>query len=165
MKLFSIINFIIFQSCWALAATFPANAPFFMLLGFLIHFALSPSRQADCLLIMASLIGIFADQTLVSLGVLNVNQAWLPLWLIMLWAHFTLCLNHSLRWLQKLNYPIQSLFGAVFGSLSYWTGLQVEVFNTFAPTAIFVLIYAMVWAILLPLFVMLAQQTQRIQCH
>ncbi|WP_105903302.1 DUF2878 domain-containing protein [Vibrio gangliei] len=161
MKRFSIINFLLFQACWALAASFPVNAPFFMLTAFAIHFALTPTRRADSLLLIIALLGVLIDQLLVTIKVLDIGQSTLPLWLILLWGHFTLCLNHSLSWLRTLKWPLQSVLGAIFGSFSYYMGLQVGAFNTFQSIEIFIFSYALVWAILLPLMLIYAQWTQR----
>ncbi|TVO37833.1 DUF2878 domain-containing protein [Vibrio algivorus] len=151
MHRFSIINFIIFQSCWALAASFPASAPFFMigLLG--VHFVLTPTRKADGFLLIAALAGILVDQFMVWIGILEVDQPWIPIWLILLWGHFILCLNHSLLWLSKLAWYWVAFLGEVFGTLSYWSGLKLGVFNTELSQPSFILSYAIAWTILLPI--------------
>lgn len=150
MHRFSIINFIIFQSCWALAASFPASAPFFMIGLFGVHFALTPTRKADGVLLIAALVGILVDQLMLWIGILEVGQQWIPIWLILLWCHFILCLNHSLLWLSKLAWYWVAFLGEVFGTLSYWSGLKLGVFSSEFTQLSFILSYAIAWTILLP---------------
>ncbi|MGO2498178.1 MAG: DUF2878 domain-containing protein [Vibrio litoralis] len=151
MHRFSIINFIIFQSCWALAASFPASAPFFMLGLLAVHFALTPTRKADCFLLIAAVLGILVDQLMVWIGILEVNQQWIPIWLILLWCHFILCLNHSLLWLSKLAWYWVAFLGEVFGTLSYWSALKLGVFTSEFTQPSFILGYAIAWTMLLPI--------------
>ncbi|MFH0265627.1 DUF2878 domain-containing protein [Vibrio rumoiensis] len=151
MNRFSIINFIIFQSCWALAASFPASAPFLMLGLLAVHFCLTPTRKADGFLLIAALVGIVIDQLMIWIGVLDVNQSWIPIWLILLWCHFVLCLNHSLLWINKLAWYWIAFLGEVFGTLSYWAGLNLGVFSSGFSQITFILSYALTWTILLPI--------------
>lgn len=165
MKRFSLINFILFQSSWALAATLPTNAPFFMLILLGVHFLLTPSRMDDVFLLLCALIGIALDQTFIAFSLLDVGQNWVPFWLILLWGHFILCLNHSLKWLRQLNIIVIGLLGAVAGTFSYWMGWRLGVFDTQFTTGLFLVSYTLAWGILLPIFCQLANRIQNRHAH
>jgi len=158
MKLFLVINLVVFQLCWFLAATYQHNSVLIIvgLLG--IHFLCSPTKLADVKVLPIALVGVVVDQLLIILQVIQLpsdstSPLTIPLWLILLWCIFSWCFNHSLKWLVKLSLLKVAVLGGIFGTLSYTLALQMNVFNTVLPTLYFVLTLALTWALLLPFMV------------
>ncbi|MCO7187834.1 MULTISPECIES: DUF2878 domain-containing protein [unclassified Pseudoalteromonas] len=157
MRNFWLINLVIFQSVWWLSALFTHQAVIAVVVIMALHFALSPSRKADVVSLTILPVGLVVDQTLAALGVISFvdGQPWLPLWLALLWAHFLLTLNHSLSWLGRFNVGVQAMTGAVFGALSYIGGIKLGALNSSLSLINVFLVFAAVWAIVLPLVVYL----------
>lgn len=158
MKLFLVINFVVFQLCWFLAATYQDNSVLIILGLLCIHFFFSPTKSADIEVLPIALVGIVVDQLLISLHIIQLPESStspliIPLWLMLLWCSFSWCFNHSLKWLIKLSSAKTAILGGVLGTLSYTIALQLNVFNTALPTLYFVLVLAVTWALLLPFFV------------
>ncbi len=153
MRLFSLINLAVFQLIWFLSATYQDSGIPIILALMCIHFLFSPSRKADIEVLPVALIGITVDQLLMILQVIQIPHSLtpiLPLWLMLLWCVLAWCFNHSLQWLSQLSpYKISGL-GAIFGTLSYYAALQLNVFTSVYSPVYFVLIMATVWALLLP---------------
>ncbi|WP_171045246.1 DUF2878 domain-containing protein [Pseudoalteromonas rubra] len=157
MRNFWLINLVIFQSVWWLSALFTHQAVIAVVVIMALHFALSPSKKADVVSLTILPVGLVADQTLAAFGVISFvgGQLWLPLWLALLWAHFLLTLNHSLSWLGRFNVGVQAMIGAVFGALSYIGGIKLGALNSPLSLIDVFLVFAVVWAIVLPLVVYL----------
>ena len=158
MKLFSVINFISFQLCWFTAATYKQEG--LLIIGAILtfHFLLSPKKIADIKVLSIALVGIFVDQILIISQIIQLPQSseqwsFIPLWLIFLWCSFAWCFNHSLHWLLKLALPKVAVLGGVFGALSYYAALRLEVFSSLVSPIYFALVMLLVWSILLPIFV------------
>lgn len=157
MRLFSLINFITFQLCWFVSATYQQSGILIIIALLCTHFALSPKKIADIEVLPIALIGITVDQLLIALQVIqlpenSVSPLIIPVWLMFLWCAFAWCLNHSLQWLINLSTAKVAAVGAVFGSLSYYVALQLNVFNSVLSPLYFILVMAFIWALLLPLF-------------
>lgn len=155
MKLFWIINLFLFQASWLCAAFFTEYANQIMPLLIIAHFALSPTRIKDLRLLMLVPIGLIADKFQLELGIFSAGDNFFPLWLLMLWVMFIVSLNHSLRWLDNCSVPILMLVGAMGGASSYWGGIKAGVLIPLLPTSNVVLSLILVWALLLPVFVIL----------
>ena len=96
MKLFLVINLVVFQLCWFLAATYQHNSVLIIvgLLG--IHFLCSPTKLADVKVLPIALVGVVVDQLLIILQVIQLpsdstSPLTIPLWLILLWCIFSWC--------------------------------------------------------------------------
>jgi hypothetical protein len=157
MRLFSLINFIIFQLSWFLSATYKESAIPIISLLLCIHFLCSNQKKADLAILPIALIGITVDQLLMILHIIEIpqgttNSLMVPIWLMLLWCVFSWSFNHSLRWVNNLSLCKVSCLGAIFGTLSYYAALKLAVFNTLLPHAYFIVIMAIIWSILLPLF-------------
>ncbi|WP_179078303.1 DUF2878 domain-containing protein [Colwellia sp. UCD-KL20] len=157
MRLFSLINFITFQLCWFVSATYQQSGILIIISLLCIHFALSPQKKADIKVLPIALIGIAVDQLLIAIQVIqlpenSMSPLVIPIWLMFLWCAFAWCLNHSLQWLIKLSTTKVGVIGAIFGSLSYYVALQLNVFNSVLSPLYFALAMAFIWALLLPLF-------------
>jgi len=153
MRLFSLTNLAVFQLSWFLSATYQESGIPIIIALMCIHFLFSPSRKADIEILPIALVGIVVDQLLMILQVIQIPQSSspvLPLWLMLLWCVLAWCFNHSLKWLSHLSlYKVGGL-GAIFGTLSYYAAIQLNVFSSAYSPLYFVAIVATVWALLLP---------------
>lgn len=156
-KPFLLINFGLFQASWWAAALWNQYASALIACFIAIHFLLSPTRRSDAQLLLVAALGMSVDQCLAMLGVLEFEQAYIPLWLVLLWGSFALCLHHSCRWLNKLKLWQVALLGGIFGSLSYVAAINLGVFTTTLTTWQFVLIDGACWLVLLPAMVIWAK--------
>jgi hypothetical protein len=156
-RYFNVINFAIYQAALLLALFYQQSAVNFMLILLVLHFVLSPSRQKDTRFMLLALVGATVDQVLVAMNVLAVDGGIIPLYLVLLWCALALTFNHSLRWITTLKPLYIMLTGAISGPLSYYAALKTGALDTPLTTVGYVVIYAVVWLILLPLLSHLAQ--------
>ncbi|MCW8996069.1 MAG: DUF2878 domain-containing protein, partial [Psychromonas sp.] len=149
------INFIWFQLVWLIAVYFTEDAQYFLVLSLLAHFYLTPTCRHDFwVMFSVTLLGASADALLKLAGVMAfMDTAILPVWLLILWAHFALALNHSLSWLKRFPGYLQAVFGGIFGPLSYYAGYKMGavLFPLQIPRTL--LILAVIWFCLLPVYV------------
>ncbi|WP_426358615.1 DUF2878 domain-containing protein [Pseudocolwellia sp. HL-MZ19] len=153
MRLFSLINLAIFQLSWFLSATYQESAIPIIIALMCLHFLFSPCKKSDIEVLPIALVGIVVDQLLMVLQVIQIPQSsslTLPIWLLFLWCVLAWCFNHSLKWLSHLSLYKVSGLGAVFGTLSYYAALQLNVFSSAYSPLYFIVIMAVVWALLLP---------------
>ncbi|MCG8433892.1 MAG: DUF2878 domain-containing protein, partial [Gammaproteobacteria bacterium] len=80
-----------------------------------------------------------------------------PLWILMLWAGFSLTLNHSLAWLQK-HYFLAALFAAIASPLSYLAGEKLGAVTFTADIAVTATAVSVAWAAALPALLFLAKR-------
>lgn len=166
---FWIINLILFQSAWFTCALFTAQASWLLPVYLTLHFALSPQKHIDSLVLPIALIGISIDYLFMQMGFIEFGSQFFPIWLACLWGLFTLTLNHSLAWLHRLNTMVVAPIGAIGGASSYLAALKFEALATQLTAVNFTLLYSVTWALLLPLmiwlirrFVLPVNTTQRI---
>lgn len=157
MRLFSLISFAVFQLSWFLSATYQDNAIPMVVALMCIHFLFSPTKNDDVKVLPIALIGIVIDQLLIILHIIEIPQSAtqaliIPVWLILLWCVFSWSFNHTLQWMCKLSLSKVSILGAIFGSLSYYAALKIGIFNSILSPIYFVLVMAIIWGLLLPLF-------------
>jgi hypothetical protein len=153
-------NFLGYQLVWfAVVGAATGSRPWLGLAAaaafMLVQMALSERRALDVrLLIVALVLGVAIDGTLSELGWIRyaapapaLPPAGAPLWILALWASFSLTLTRSMAWLA--GHPVWiALFGAVGGPLAYWSasrGFHALAFVTPAYRAIAGL--ALGWAI------------------
>jgi len=153
MKPFLIINIGLFQTCWLVAAFYPNYAALVITTLLLLHFVITPTRRLDAKILLMGLLGCVVDQSLISLNIINVNQPFIPLWLVTLWLFLSVCLNHSLAWLSRFRTWQVAVLGSVFGTLSYVAALNLDAFTTSLDFYQFVIIEILVWFVLLPVMV------------
>ncbi|QPG04380.1 DUF2878 domain-containing protein [Salinimonas marina] len=150
-----LVNFVWFQSIWVLAI-FTQYQFWWALAVLLVVFFLmtsQPRLDAVCMLLVVAL-GTLVDSALTLTGMFAfsgpVYGVPIPLWLVALWAGFSLTLGHSLNYLQGRP-GISALLGVIFGPLSYWAGARFGAVD-FPNSLIFTLIIlAVVWGLLFPL--------------
>jgi hypothetical protein len=153
MRLFWIINLVLFQASWFCAAFFTQYANQVMPLLLIVHFLLSPTRLRDFRLLILLPIGILADKFQMEIGMFGAGEGIFPLWLLLLWAMFILSLNHSLAWLQGRSITFLAIVGAFGGTSSYWAGIQAGVIEPLMPMTMVLFCLVLVWAFVLPLLV------------
>lgn len=154
---FALMNGILFQLVWWASVLWENIAIPFSVLVLVIHFYLSSTPKADCRLMLSlGLLGILMDSLLTLGGVFEFNQ--IPIWLALLWLHFSLTLRASLAFFIQLPTIIQALLGAIFGPLSYVAGAHFHA--VFFPLEKFetLLVLALCWAIILPVGAYLAKR-------
>ena len=131
-----------------------------VVVGWHLHQAQQPGRALG-LLAVVTLLGGLSDALLLHGGVLRFAAADLgpacpPSWMLALWLGFATSLNVSLRWLQ--GHPVwAALLGAVGGVASYAGGAHLGAATLLAPVTAMVLV-ALCWAALMPLFMRLARR-------
>lgn len=152
------INFIWFQAIWFFAVLYTQQAVTFLLLSLALHLFLTPTRKADFMtLISITLLGALADYLLTFLTIFTfTNTLFIPLWLILLWSHFALTLNHGMSWLSKLPRYGQVLFGAIFGTLSYYAGAKLGAVTLHQNLILSLLAMSVIWGTLLPVYIEIA---------
>jgi hypothetical protein len=157
-KNFIWINFIWFQAIWFIAVLYTDQAVNILLFSLFFHFLLSPIRQADLLTLLGiTLLGSLGDYLLTFLGVFTFSDTlFIPIWLILLWAHFSLTLNHGMSWLSKLPLYARILFGAIFGPLSYYAGAELGAVELQYHLILSLFAMSMIWASLLPVYIEIA---------
>jgi hypothetical protein len=161
------LNLLGFQLLWGVAVRGAARGggPATMwlalgLAGWHLHQARQPGRELR-LLALVTLLGGLSDALLLRSGVLHFAAADLgpacpPSWMLALWLGFATSLNVSLRWMQ--GHPVwAALLGAVGGVASYAGGARLGAATLLAPVTALVLV-ALCWAALMPLFMWLARR-------
>jgi hypothetical protein len=156
---FQWLNLLWFQLIWLIAVYFTQQAVYFLLFSLLSHFYLTPTRRHD-LWVMASvtLVGASADLLLKQAGVMFfIDGVLFPLWLLILWAHFALALNHGMAWLTRFPFYLQAVFGGIFGPISYYAGYKMGAVSFPLPLHSTLLILAVIWFCLLPVYLLATQ--------
>ena len=151
---FNWINLVWFQLVWFSAVYFTSQAQFYLLLSLFCHFYLTPSRRHD-LWVMSSitLLGASCDALLTHAGVmLFPGGVILPIWLLLLWAHFALALNHGMSWLKHFPVYLQAVFGGIFGPLSYYLGYKLGAVFFPLPMQSTLSVLFVIWFCLLPVY-------------
>ena len=153
---FWIINLVLFQLAWFSCALLTPYASWIVPAIISLHLILSPSKKIDARILLAAVLGVMVDLLLMAFNIISFDTSHFPLWLVGLWAMFAISLNHSLAWLAKLKTWQVSLIGAIGGSTSYLAAIKFEAIITPFNTMEILLVYAFIWALLLP--VMIAYQ-------
>ena len=163
-KYFAWINFLWFQIIWLIAVVYHQQAIALLIASLCLHFLLTPTRYADLLNLLAiSALGSCADTFLTVLGILIFPEPlfFIPLWLVLLWCHFALTLSHGMGWLLKLPFYAQILFGAVFGTLSYYSGAQIGTVNLHNNLLLSLTALCIAWGLLLPIYITVVKYNRR----
>jgi len=152
-------NFVWFQLIWFLAIYFTVNGEIFLILSLLLHFYFSPNQRYDLAsMISVSLLGGLVDTLLSWQGVMVFPEgSFLPLWLLLLWAHFAVTLNHGMSWLNKLPVYFQAVFGGLFGPLSYYAGYKLGAVAFPQSDLLTIFILSVIWSTLLPVYLLLSR--------
>lgn len=168
-----LINFVAFQLGWfACVLSAANNQPLLgiicalLLLG--LHFSLSTQVRRDLVLVSAiALIGSSWDSLLTwqqlmqfSSGQYHHNLA--PAWISAMWLMFASTINVSLRWLYR-RYFLAAMLGAIAGPLAYQAGAALGA--VVLPQPLLTLgVMSIGWALMMPLFIRLAQGIEPPAC-
>lgn len=145
-----VLDFVLFQSIW-IAGVVLHNS-YFAVLFLIIRIAIGSHKTRDRhLMIFLAPVGILLDFSLMQLDVMRFDSGWFPVWLAAIWCGFVMTLGASLAWLGKRPWWMQSLFGAMGGSMSYWAGARFEAVEFGYSLSATLVIFAIVWALGLPL--------------
>jgi hypothetical protein len=83
-----------------------------------------------------------------------------PVWLVTLWAAFSLTIGHSLAWLRPRP-ALAASFGLLGGGFSYWVGARVGAVELAIPGWLYAATVGLVWAAALPVLIRLTARTAR----
>lgn len=129
-----------------------------------LHLRLVPDARREArLLLSAAALGYSVDTLQTVIGVIAFGAAspvwWLPpLWLLGLWFIFGTTLNVSFVWLAG-RYGVAAALGAISGPLSYYAGVRLGAAE-FPHPGFSVVVLALVWAVLMPGLVRLAERSR-----
>lgn len=115
------------------------------------------------LLCTVAAIGYGVDSALAALGFMHYAPHTLtgllpaPLWLAALWLSFATLFRHGLHWLQHRPWLAAAL-GAVAGPMTYYAGSELGAATAGTSITVFLVLHALLWAIMTPLFACLARR-------
>lgn len=163
MPLFSIVNLIIFQTAWFSAALLKDDSVVILVLLLALHAFLSTKKQADlCALISLLPIAIVSEFLMITTSLLSYQSEYiLPVWIMLLWGHLCLSINHSLEWLKKVPLVWQSLLAALAGTGSYAAATSFGVIKLHNDQVISLLIIAVIWAVQFPLMLKVSRHVKQ----
>lgn len=156
-KLFWLTNIVLFQLVWWLLVLKGNNALVVACAIIGLQILISPAKKNDLLLttILAPL-GILLDYCLTLSGVFSFND-W-PWWLAILWIMFILTFNHSLSPIRLLPLSLQSLLGAIFGTISYYSGSVLNAVDLPLGNMLTIGILLLIWSLFFPFMIFLANK-------
>lgn len=155
----AIINIAIFQVGWFVCVLGGNSAAiiftFAALLGHQLIF--SPCHHEWRLIIAFSVIGCLWDTLLIHLGIIQLNDSVMPIWLFCLWILFSTTLNRSLSFLHHRK--IQACFLALLlAPLTYISGAHLAGIQLATPFVNTVFIIAIGWSVLFPIGILVASK-------
>jgi hypothetical protein len=162
----SVKNFILYNVGWFACVYFAAIGQAWVgvvAVAFVAaaHLLTVPAWRKEALtLLLAAIIGFCWESVLVWNGVLAYptspeGASFAPAWIVALWINFATTINVSLAWVKK-RWWIASVFGAVGGPLAFAAGAGMGAVR-FGDPVVTPLVIGAGWAVLLPLFSLLAE--------
>jgi len=167
MRYNNLINILFFYLCWWLSIYGAINEMYFLgiisvSIYMIFHFSyLSKSYYEYYYIIICFLISFVPDTVLLNLnlisynGILSTKYNLLPLWALSLWLCFSLSIFHSFSFLKK-KYFISSVLGIVSGPVIYYSCSMAEIIAFKANINFILILIAVIWSFLLPLYVFIA---------
>lgn len=153
---FVVFNAVLFQALWFAAIVGQNDYLWLSVLLCATHALLSPDLKQDVRMAAAPfLLGVTMDYSLMHLGVFVFQPSGFPLWLLCIWALFSVSLRYSFAWLANKPVIFAVLLGAVGGTLSYWSASKLGAVTFGYPLPLSLAIIGSLWAILVPLFLQL----------
>ncbi|GGD66311.1 DUF2878 domain-containing protein [Lacimicrobium alkaliphilum] len=154
-------NLIWFQVFWFTAVIGQHQAVLPLILMLAIHFLLLSQRSKELLLIiLCAPLGIATDSLLHYFSVFEFTQlsgGLIPFWLMGLWIAFSATLRHGMAFFLPRPF-LAAICGAVAGPLSYFAGQRLGAVDFGLPLLTTLLLLAVLWAILFPLFIFIANR-------
>lgn len=133
IKLYDLIGF---KICWIMCAFstkwgMPYLGPFLTFIFILLHLIIVKFEKRDIKIIsLALLIGFIIDSIFFQFNLINYQGGILaefklaPLWILSMWAGFSVTLLYGLDSIKK-RYFISGILGLIGGPLSYNAGVQI----------------------------------------
>jgi FtsH-binding integral membrane protein len=158
-----IFNYVGLQVGWFACAYGAAEemawlGPLLVLFYLGLHLFWSPRRAEELrFILLVGAIGLVVDSVKKVTGLMiyagDIPISWLaPPWVTAMWLLFSTSLNGSLSWL-KGRYLLAVILGAVFGPLSYVTGMRLGAAEFHYDFWITVGVLAVVWGLVVPALV------------
>lgn len=113
---------------------------------------------------LIALPGILLDSALSLGGVFQFPENIVPLWLMVLWVNFALTLPHGFAFIQAYSRSVQAAIGAI-ASFSYLIGWRLGAVAFPNSVLITQSLLVLLWAGLLPLFILLIQQQREVAAY
>ena len=159
---FIVYNFISFQIAWLMAINWKEQSLLPLVVVIFIHFVITKHRKRDWLtLALVTIVGSFVDLTAAYANLFVFeNGNLLPIWLILLWANFSLTFHYSMRWLMHLPTILQSLVGGIFGTASYFAAFKFGAVHYPMPMSFTLFFLIVIWSVNLPVFVLITEGIQ-----
>jgi hypothetical protein len=106
--------------------------------------------------------GFCLDSLLIVAGVYAPVRWLIPsplatIWLLTLWANFSLIVDVPLRWLQQ-HLVVAAAFGGLFGPAAYLGGQRLGAIQVNEPVSVHMVVLAIAWALGLALLMLLARR-------
>lgn len=155
-----VLNAAIYQLVWFVCVLGGNRYLLVSVLLLCLHFYLSRKRTSDLKIVVAVLVlGVVVDGVLRFVGFFSfVDDGFpIPLWLMMIWMALGTLPQHSLRWFQG-RYLLATLFGAIGGPLAYGAGVRFGAAELGISVAGSLFLLAMLWAVVFPLIMYLAEK-------
>lgn len=102
-------------------------------------------------ILVAGLIGLALDMTLIKSGILIWGGIMPPVWMSCLWLLFGATVGHSFKWFER-HLLLSFFFAGMFAPLSYLAGTRLTSVGLQDPQAISLVIIGAAWSILFPSF-------------
>ena len=154
----NLFNIIGFQVCWwacVLGARngYPYLGPLVMSIFLFIHYSRLDNRNKELsFAVIVGLIGTLVDTMLLQTNIIEYQGVYIdniaPLWITAMWVGFAATINHSLVWLTN-KWIMSFLLGAIFGPLSYFTGIKFEALY-FEVSFLTMLVLTLIWGLVVP---------------
>ena len=119
------------------------------------------ARRILVIMLMSVLLGFCFDSLLILGGVYTPARWLVPspfatIWLMTLWANFSLIVDVPLRWLQQ-HLAMAAIFGGIFGPAAYLGGQRLGAIQIAEPASFNIAVLAVAWAFGLALLMLLAR--------
>ena len=129
-----------------------------------LHLATRAGRSISRILtvVLVSVLFGFCLDSLLILGAVYTPARWLipspfaTVWLMALWANFSLIVDVPLRWLQQ-HLAVAAVFGGVFGPFAYLGGQRLGAIQIGEPASFNIAVLTVAWAFGLALLMLLAR--------
>ncbi len=172
MQIRVVTNFVLYQIGWfacviGAAKQMPWLGVITVVAIIIWHLTQAKQAKKEVQLLLITLVigGVFdqimLNHQLVTYQAHGWSNAFVPVWILALWAEFVTVLNVSLRWMKELKTPVRwlvsVLFGAIGGPLAY-IGAEKLGAVTLNNLPISYIALGIGWAILTPLLLKLSEK-------
>jgi len=101
--------------------------------------------------LVSVIFGLLFDTLLIGTGIYTPKRWLIPeplaaLWLLSLWANFSITMDTSLKWLQN-HLITAAILGSIFGPSAYLAGQRLGALTIGQSTSVAIVILAITWAL------------------